>query len=78
MGHAEPKLPALQEVGGSFCRSLSSLRIRFDAICLPAYFSSLFYLPCARAKQSNEEAPTPVHTTPTQNPQPNPIEKQEG
>ena len=66
MGRAEPKLPALQEVGGSFCRSLSSLRIRFDAICLLAY-SSLLSLPCARAKQSNE-APIPVHTTPTKTP----------
>lgn len=25
-------IPALQDVGGSFCKSLSSLRIRFEAI----------------------------------------------
>ena len=46
-GRAESKSPALHEVGGSFCRSLSSLRIRFDAMdpvssslnhtCLPAH-----------------------------------------
>uniref|UniRef100_A0A0A9GYH6 Ubiquitin-conjugating enzyme E2-17 kDa n=1 Tax=Arundo donax TaxID=35708 RepID=A0A0A9GYH6_ARUDO len=29
---SSPTGPALQEVGGSFCRSLSSFRIRFDAM----------------------------------------------
>lgn len=27
------EIPALHDVGGSFCKSLSSFRIRFDAIC---------------------------------------------
>ena len=46
-GRAESKSPVLHEVGGSFCRSLSSLRICFDAMdpvssslnhtCFPAH-----------------------------------------
>ena len=33
-------IPALHDVGGSFCRSLSSFKIRFDAISLNLRFNS--------------------------------------
>ena len=29
------KIPALQEVGGSFCKSLSSFKMRLDAMVKP-------------------------------------------
>lgn len=40
---SEGQAPALQEVGGSFWRSLSSFKIRFDAIAFLFLYLSRFY-----------------------------------